>query len=939
MNLGELQDRLAAQYASLHQLRATEKYPVYAIEHGLRADEHAHAKTLLRQELTLMGSPSRKNWLVWIAAAAEVGYGYDGTEYWDSFSAEFPRWHDSQSARNQIRIWFQRFQEVYGGLPPSGPWARHFPIIAWPITQAILPRYLQRHFADHLFEVSSELVRGGELTLDEIGDFLCNRYYGHSSRFQGFLQQKALTARIVMALRTEDMAGAVAPIEASTLDRIVADFDRLGRFGQRLREARHVLRDAKFVNSHRDGFIARPKNEQATSQAAALEQLRLIARRIDEEVWSLSISLPDLASALRKASLTIHDLEKTGMRYRIVGTGGPWMPARALFSLVGQTEEPIFEPNSTTASILEFDREAKEVELALNHLCTFRAEPIKVLKVRTDGFAFEIVSKAVRAGQAYVLAIAGTPDPSAIASLELRKLETKATSISLWLLEVPKKVSETQIAALKSMMLGYVLTARVEPIGLCPRWNPRSGALTVLSSERAMFAIESDVAVKEFLVGVDDLPPTRLKPVTGVTLIDLGQLSLGLHRVSVTALGTATGNDLTAEELLVEVAEPAPWKQAISGKAGVAFATVPRHASIEEVLSGSARIHVLAPPKRTLRFDARFFAADGQMFDEKLLGRYATPLSEATLLEFPQKLTSGSLLEKLERATRIDLVISLDEFGSDAIRFEKAAEPLRWLRLDDATLRLADDTGGETQPEVEYFELGSADIGRSVAFEQASKGISLSGKGALLVATYGGHHYHVVATALQKSISDFSGLGLPANVSNKEESALQLLGALRKWSGARRLLGPMAFIARQNAVLAIESRLEALLCGEEWARKTAECRRGDLEATELYKSVFYSLGFPSQLRTQTWQYGTNQAACEAEFVRLAAQVYNVCGDAALCRLALRLAFAPSSIDELHLPQPDVLDILKRSPSVLKGAYFARLTTELRLRSAVNSEAA
>ena len=38
-------------------------------------------------------------------------------------------------------------------------WASHFNIIAWPVTHAILPRYLQRQFAKLLYELRFHLIR------------------------------------------------------------------------------------------------------------------------------------------------------------------------------------------------------------------------------------------------------------------------------------------------------------------------------------------------------------------------------------------------------------------------------------------------------------------------------------------------------------------------------------------------------------------------------------------------------------------------------------------------------------------------------------------------------------------------------------------------------------------------------------------------------------
>ena len=323
MDLTGFQERLSKHYARLRDLRAPENYSVYAIEHGLSADERCAAQALLNSSLDSSLAADRAHWLVWIAAAAEIGYRYDGTEFWDSFAAAFPRW-SLYGDRNQIRDWYKRFASEFRGLTPSGPWARQFPIIAWPITQAILPRYLQRHFADHLYQLRYALARSGELTLDEVGDLLSERYYGGSSRFEGFLEQKALTSRIVMAMGREDVADAVAPIERATLDRIVRDFDKLGSPGARLREARRVLLDARFVNSSKPGFLPGVRRPAAVQDARpeCAERPRLTASPLDEKTWRLALALPDLATPLRQAGLSPRDLER--MRFRSGGEGNAW---------------------------------------------------------------------------------------------------------------------------------------------------------------------------------------------------------------------------------------------------------------------------------------------------------------------------------------------------------------------------------------------------------------------------------------------------------------------------------------------------------------------------------------------------------------------------------------------------------------------------------------
>lgn len=910
-----------------------ENYSVYAIEHGLSADERGAAQALLNASLDSSMRADRAHWLVWIAAAAEIGYRYDGTEYWDSFAAAFPRW-PQYGDRNQIRDWFKRFASEFRGLTPSGPWARQFPIIAWPITQAILPHYLQRHFADHLYQLRYALARSGELTLNEVGDLLSERYYGGSSRFEGFLEQKALTSRIVMAMGPEDVADAVAPIEKATLDRIVCDFDKLGSSGARLREARRVLRDARFINSSKPGFspgLRRPAVIQ-DPRAECAERPRLTASPLNEKTWSLALALPDLATPLRKAGLSPRDLER--MRFRSGGEGNAWIPGRALFSYTGQSAAPLNAYPTADMPVFEFDRAPNAVAVLRERLL-LPAQPLRLLKIRADGSAFEIAGRHVRSNHSYLLVAAHPFADSIVQSLALSPLQTSAAAAHLWRIDVPQTLSAAQIASLKILGLGYVLGVRLEPFGLSPRWNPANGASEFLDTETAMFCLSSDIAVREFSLTIDGEAPVRLKPGDGgTTLIKLGPLAVGPHRICVSALGAATGADIEADEVTLVVRPSIPWQTAIAGKAGVTFALEPREATLEQLFDGTALIRVRAPEGRSVKLVGRFFGADGMLFHDEEFGRYATPVADDRLSDsVVQRLTSDAQAERLERAARIELAISLDEYGSEVIAFEKDAEPLRWVRVDEKTIRLSDDSASDTAPTVECYDLNGVEAGRAVEYQQALGGIELRGKGGLLVAKHNKRRYEAIATVIRPQLMSLSDLGVPASVAGTKARPASVINALKRWHAARRLMGPMAFMARRNAVRALEARLELLLCGEDWVEAANDVRNGEQNIGDLYGRVFYSRGFAAGLRAFNWRYDADEGAAITEFLRLATSVYKVSDNAPLCRLALKLAFRPSSVSPSDLPADDAFDVLKANVALIRGAYFARLAADMRAHSA------
>ena len=139
--LKDLQDNLFAHFRSLAAVRERSGFPIFALEHGMTPAELQRAQSLLRerQKAKLTSAPF---WLLWTVYASEAGYDYTGDEYWPSFDKRTPNWqyHD----RPKVKNWFGKFQRSFNGVVPSGPWAEHFSIIAWPITHALLPRYLQR---------------------------------------------------------------------------------------------------------------------------------------------------------------------------------------------------------------------------------------------------------------------------------------------------------------------------------------------------------------------------------------------------------------------------------------------------------------------------------------------------------------------------------------------------------------------------------------------------------------------------------------------------------------------------------------------------------------------------------------------------------------------------------------------------------------------------
>ena len=106
MDLGGWNQRLAEHFGTL--ARDRKDIPLFALEHGLAPAEMLALSNELRAHI-LVSPPSPEHSLVWIAYAAEIGYGYAGDEYWQTFEEKTPCW-TLNGTRGWIRDAFRAFQ-------------------------------------------------------------------------------------------------------------------------------------------------------------------------------------------------------------------------------------------------------------------------------------------------------------------------------------------------------------------------------------------------------------------------------------------------------------------------------------------------------------------------------------------------------------------------------------------------------------------------------------------------------------------------------------------------------------------------------------------------------------------------------------------------------------------------------------------------------------
>src|SRR5258708_22388362 len=150
MLLDEWQARLEKHFTQLAASHAVTGVPLFALEHDLDKAQLDEVASRLRERLAASHQLS-SHWLLWVIYATELGYGYDGEEYWQSFEEETPHWRENVD-RPFLRRWFQKFQTTYKGYLPHRDLATAVPIICRALTHAILPQYLPRQVSLTLFQ-------------------------------------------------------------------------------------------------------------------------------------------------------------------------------------------------------------------------------------------------------------------------------------------------------------------------------------------------------------------------------------------------------------------------------------------------------------------------------------------------------------------------------------------------------------------------------------------------------------------------------------------------------------------------------------------------------------------------------------------------------------------------------------------------------------------
>lgn len=921
--LDALQVQLEAHFVALAGLRRPAGYPVYAIEHGQTKDVIRAAREAASLEHRTYGL-RRQHWLVWVILAAEAGYGYDGDEFWPSLELRAGAWR-AQADRQVLRAWFERFQRDFAGPTPEGRWAQHFSIIAWPIAGALLPKYLQGHFARHLFHIRYGLSRLADAGADEIGTYLAATGDQRSARYDDFLEQTDLTGRIVLALRDEDLNEPVPRIIPGTLSRIVSDLERRREAGEFLRAARQVLRSARGVASSTLTGSGQSWSGSAKSEDI-VRPLSLVARRVADGAIQLGLHMPDFVAALKKAELAPSALGR--MRVRLHGETERWAPGAVLLSWSNR-ETPLIGFPEAGIPAIELEGAPATVLPVLGPLITLEDRPFWLLRRQEDNAYRQVSGNQVRPAQAYVLMARGAVPAELARPLAMRQTTTGLAGTFAYTFKAPPSISQAYRTALKQLGLGYSLRTRIKPLGLNPVVHRDFAGPSWAAGEEVMLRLTADFPAAEFILDLDTGGRSRFAAADTAIFVSLGVLPVGRHTLRVSAIVRGVTADGAIDVIPVvfdfEVFEPRPWTDVASERAGFRVLLDPASASLESVLTGHAAVSVYGPPGRRVNWRLETIDASGHVAGGGPLTQISLPMGENGFAPALRRLKEYS--DAIDAAHRVDLVAELDELGRQTARFAHRVEPLRWS-LDPVRqhLRLIDETAHDEEVLVTRIDVTSPALRRPAVASDLIAGIDMPGPGALYSAFYKGERYVAFASVpVTERLTAFSELGLSQDFSPGPDepppAVVTLIAALQHWRLARPI-GRLAAVRKTQTVAGLYAELRRTACGPDWTALLGPTATPTLERAQ--GGVGGSPGFGWRMRTTDWA-DLPWPRVRAEFFRHA-QHYSITSDRDLADQAATLAFRPCSYRPLTgLSPPEAIGRLLAVRPLVRGAFLAQAT--------------
>lgn len=900
--------------------------PVFALEHGLgRTDLDLLMRAVRDAVRQGFGARPRQWWLPFVVYAAEVGYDYEGNEYWHSFEAATPSW-GVYGDRQYIKRWFMQFTSQYGGAVPTGAWAEMFRIICWPITHAVLPPYLQRQLAQLLFEYRTGLTSALLNDPQALGTRLASRSAGYTDRFRIFCQNTSLLGQVAAALLLGDDDDSPYLL-GTTLHRLLEGLSSE-------RQSRAWLRDAKRSASQVRSSGFRPPGGRTRLRERA-ERLpsptdpKLILRR-EPEGWRAYAKLPDLGP-LQARLPHVYDEIRT-LRARVAGLDEKPL-ARGRLVYPGQEIRFTSWPR-TDVPFIQLEQGSTAVNSLIADQCVISLGPWWLFRRREHNPAVEVKGAFVRPGDSYCLvgyekeSVPRLPwiTPSTILADGMRALE----------FTVPPALSDDEVAALFKVGISVHADVRLRPVGLVPSVWDGEGSVEWAAGDPAMIGIHAERIADRCLLTIDGKPYVLDWPDHESDLfIALDGLTIGSHAVTATLLSLNGAEPIAAGSLVVTIRDPQVRPEGTSQGEGLRLLASPARPTLSELWDERASLRIEGPSEVSAELLLVLRGARGDELS-RLHRRIDLPMTELEWHRFAKRELRGNPLGRVyDTAEYCEVMVSLPGVGHASLLCERGFHALRWVLTTEKrtqVARLIDRTDGDAT-EVEFFAVGSPAVGVRHSPDEA---IKLSDSGGLLCATSGRSVASIILPpdpnqlVARGSARPTISIG-PAT----DREVVRLMTAHRAWLDAE-LPADLFAKHQQHVVLnALTRDVVSLIAGSRWRKLELSLDHNHLldQLENLQKHVSETCqSLARGVADHLWEWADSDHAFKIGFADLIASVSSRYGLVENHRKAadflVTLATCPGALMTWDSDERErQVKIVLESPALIRAARFAVLGIE------------
>lgn len=677
--------------------------PLFALEHGLDLEaELPDLQDAVRASVS-DGRLPRDSWLPFVVYAAEVGYRYEGEEYWPVFQAETPNWKrlGQSRARLYIRERYEQFAETYGGAIPSGPWAEWFKNIAWPITHAVLPHDLQRHLARLLYDYRRALTNRLLEDHDALGERLALRSFDTSARFRKFAENTPLLGLVAASLLLGDDED-TGLLSRPTLHRIVVDLNHERRAAAWLRDAKKAA-----VRVRRRGFLPGRSSTSGGARSAPSEETEWAALELELSVrrggdgWCAYLTMPSHASLAHRFPAVREELER--VRYRVRGVDRV-QPRGALIERRGPLAITAW-PESNKSVLDVEDGSARLAQLLVDS-CRFPPGPW-LFHLREPGEGGEVRTNAVRPGNQYILLRSEDGEVLPAGMCEPVALQTEG--VAGCLLRVPDRLDASLIEALRQLGVGVAADVTVSPAGLVPASWDGEGRASWPAGESPIIGVRSSRSVTTCVVATDvEIAELPWPQDSDVLFVQLSDLTAARCEVAVALLDGEQRETIAEGRLELEVLDPTDSASVVGARQALQVRSYPARPTLDELWTGDAAVVADGPHGEKVQFTITLMTRGGREALRSAGFSSALPIDESRWRDlFRGAQGSTEFSRAYDDAEEVVVSAAHPDLGMTRLRAERPFVPLRWCvgsDRDGPFARLIDHIGSSDLA-IEFYDV------------------------------------------------------------------------------------------------------------------------------------------------------------------------------------------------------------------------------------------